>query len=337
VARFNFVPSAYGMLPLTATVQASNTTSDLNPTNDSLTIDVPNPRYTASPAQLSFNLQTVGLAGSTQTIILTSLDQKPLQLALSTTGDFSASASCDADALRCYAVVTFLPTAAGSRNGSLVVTESLGNTVQAIPLSGAGRLAPHLKLSDTELLFVTSVTGQPGPPRIFTIANDGSAPLFLNQFSMAGSFVQTNLCPPSLGPGLSCLVAVSFMAGQMGPADGTLIIYSNAPELFDVISLSGMGVPLLSPDRPSRPTSAPPTASPTAPQSPSAAPISVATVAPRRPARPIVLTGVTREARSGGTAETAPLPSSRVLDFTWPIILQCDWCAPPECNPCKQD
>jgi hypothetical protein len=335
VAHFNFVPSAYGMIALTANAQASDGAPDLNPANNSQTVSIANPRYAVGPAQLNFNLQTVGLASTAQTITFNSLDQKPLQLSFSTSGDFSASTSCDAGALRCYAAVTFLPTGAGSRYGSLVVTESLGETVQAIPLSGTGQLAPHLKLSDTELLFVTSVTGQLGPTRILSVTNDGSAQLFLNQIGIIGSFVQTNMCPPWLAPASSCQIAVSFMAGEMGPANGTLTIYSNAPELFDVVTLSGMGVPLLTPQRPSRPT--PPASSPSAPSAPSAAPIASAPISPVRPVPPIILATTTHKPRIDSTAGKPTPQPPRLLDFTWPIILQCDGCAPPECSQCKQE
>ena len=255
VFRFNFVPSVYGMIPLTVQVRASASTPDVNLSNNTLSLAVTNPRYAISLAQLTFNQQTVGLASSPQTVTFTSLDQNPLQLSFSTDGDFSAASSCDPGALRCYAFVRFSPSAEGTRSGILTVTEAVAATTQPIPLSGTGVLAPDLKLSATQLSFIAGVTGTGTAPDLVTLTNDGSAPLFLVSISVVGSFVQSNQCPPSLLPGQSCQVEVSYVAASAGTFSGNLTIADNTSARATVIPLTGTGIPPVTLSRPSRPSS----------------------------------------------------------------------------------
>lgn len=288
VSRFNFVPSMYGMIPLSIQLQASSTTPDLNPANNTLTLLVANPRYAVSPGQLTFNMQTVNLPSATQTITFTALDQSPLQLSFSASGDFTVTGSCDPSALRCYAYVGFLPTAAGTRNGTLIVTEALAGTSQAIALSGNAVLAPDIKLSDTQLSFIAGVTRGLTGTRDVTITNDGSALLFLVSISVTGSFVQSNQCPPSLLPGESCHIAVSFVAASAGISTGTLTIAHSAASRITVIPLTATGIPLLTLSRPSRPSSGSVSLSSPVPTSQAPVPSGNTTtgVASARPARP---------------------------------------------------
>lgn len=255
IARLNFVPSSYGMIPLTIQVHASAASPDLNNSNDRQSVVLPNPRYSASPSQLNFNNQTVNLLSASQRITFSSLDGRALQLSFSATGDFSATVTCDPGSLRCYADATFSPTSAGTRNGALIVTESTAGTTQTISLSGTGVLAPHVALSTRSLAFVDGVTGKWSAPNNIIVDNDGSAPLFLVSISTAGSFSQTNQCPPVLKPGESCAISVRFLSSQAGTSTGTLTITHNASNLTDVVSLTGLAVPPASLLRPIRPTS----------------------------------------------------------------------------------
>lgn len=280
VSRFNFVPSTYGMIRAAVQVAPADATPDLNSSNNSQTILIANPRYSASPSQLTFNQQIVNLASTTQTITFTSLDQSPLPLSFSTTGDFQATHSCDPGALRCYAYVTFLPTAAGTRAGTLIVTESVGGTMQQIALSGPAILAPHVRLSATALSFANAPTGSPTDSQILTITNDGSAPLFLVKLTLTGNFVQSNHCSASIAPGGTCGIAVSYI-GQTAGATGTLTLWHNAPDLNDIVTLTAVASPMMNPTRPSRPS--PPATSTNQPTVSLSAPSSPVIFRPSRP------------------------------------------------------
>ena len=283
MARFNFLPSTYGAIPMTTEVEADPSTPDLNLANNALTVNIVNPRYNVSPSQLTFNNQIVNLPSSEQTITFSSADQNPLQLSFSVTGDFQVTSACDPGALRCYAYITFLPTAGGTRNGTLSVTEAVAGTVQPIALSGVGILAPHIELSDTDLVFVDGVTGGLGMPHTIGVTNDGSAPLFFVSITITGSFVQANQCPPSLMPNTSCTITIQFRAATAGVFTGSLMLANNASEMFDMISLTATGIPLMNLVRPDRPTAASTTSIAPAPLP---NPISIAT--PSRPSRPLL-------------------------------------------------
>ena len=311
VLRFNFIPSVYGMIPMTVQIKSTTATPDLNASNDSRTIAVANPRYVVSPAQLTFANQPVNVASAAQRITFISLDQQPLQLAASVAGDFYATLSCDQGALRCYADVSFQPVASGSRTGTLLVTEMISGTTQTISLTGSAILAPHARLSDAALTFVAGVPGTATPPRVITVSNDGSASLFLLGITVSGSFFQTDQCPPSLMPAESCNIAVSFLASQAGTISGTLTITDNTSNRVEMVSLTGTGIPLVSLVRPDRGVV---TLTSSAPLSPAAG-----SIQPVRPnGQP---TTQVPSARSTSSATASGLPSRPMTRFGGPPSL----------------
>lgn len=252
VLRFNFVPSSYGMLPITAAIEPDDSTPDLNLANNRLTINIANPRYSITPTQLSFGNQPIGSASLAQRIVFTSLDQQPLALSISSSGDYTAVLSCDAGALRCYADATFKPATAGNGTGILTVTESVANTTEAIPLSGNGVLAPHARLSDHFATFIAGVSPTPTVAHAITLTNDGSSPLFLVSIGVSGQFSQTNRCPASLMPNEACSVLINFVPVSAGMATGFLTISDNTASRVEIVSLLGIGIPLSTLVRPSR-------------------------------------------------------------------------------------
>jgi hypothetical protein len=253
IARFNFIPNTPGMIPLTAKIEAATNTPDLNPANDAFTIRVANPRYSASPAELAFDDQPINFPSAPKRITFTSLDQQPLQLSLGTSGDFAATLTCDPGALRCYADVTLKPTAAGARSGALQVTEGVAGTVQSMPLTGTGILAPHARLSETELVLISGMSAS----HSVTLTNDGTAPLFVVSIAVSGEFGQTKQCPVSLMPGESCSILVSFQPVNSRTSTGQLTIADNSSARTELISLKGFAVPMVVPMRPNRGAAAP--------------------------------------------------------------------------------
>lgn len=287
VLRFNFVPSTYGMVRVMARVQADGSTPDLNPANNRLEFDIANPRYAASAALLSFGSQAVNSASVSQRITFTSLDGQQLQLSASTDGEYVALLSCDPGALRCYADVRFQPAAEGARAGELTLTEALAHTRQCIALTGTGVPAPHAKLSDTAVALVAG--GLSTVSRSITLTNDGSAPLFLVSIGVLGGFGKAIQCPTSLMPGESCSITIIFTPRSPGAATGSLTISDNTPNRVEVVSLTGIGIPLVNLIRPTRGNTAP------------TSPASSGGDAKVQPARPTLQNSATATGKASGT------------------------------------
>ena len=253
VVRFNFVPARHGTLTISAHVEASPSTPDLNPGNDAQTVIVTNPRYRVDPAQLAFPSQIVGIASSPQRVTFTALDGNSLLLSASATGDFRGDSWCDSGGLRCYADVVLFPTVAGTRTGTLMVNEATAGTAENIALSGTAILAPHVHFSTSLLNFGQQFRGGPVPPQTLTLTNDGSAPLFVVSISTSRYFSDSTDCPPTLAPGASCNVSVRFLPSVIGSCSGSLTLADNAASLLDVVALTGTGIPIAILSRPARP------------------------------------------------------------------------------------
>jgi len=93
-----------------------------------------------SPNTLSFPDQTVGTTSASQLVTLTNKGDAPLTIVgIQTTGDFGQTNTCGAGLdieASCTIRVSFVPTAAGVRSGSLNISDNAPNSPQSIQLSG---------------------------------------------------------------------------------------------------------------------------------------------------------------------------------------------------------
>jgi hypothetical protein len=98
---------------------------------------------TISPASLSFSSQGLGSTSPAQTVTLANGTTSAIGIAsVATNGDFAETTTCGASlaaAANCTIGVTFTPTAAGSRTGSLVVTDSGAGSPRTVALTGTGQ------------------------------------------------------------------------------------------------------------------------------------------------------------------------------------------------------
>ena len=97
------------------------------------------------PSLLTFGPQVVGTTSSPQYITLDNAGAWPLSISdVSSTGDFAATDNCMesvAAGKLCAINVTFTPTGAGTRSGTLTITdnsEAVQGTTQTVALTGAG-------------------------------------------------------------------------------------------------------------------------------------------------------------------------------------------------------
>jgi len=95
-----------------------------------------------APASLTYAIEDVGSTTASQNLTLTDSGQGALDIAgISTTGDFVQSNNCPAQlaiGASCTISVTFTPTAAGSRSGSVAINDDAILGPQSIALSGTG-------------------------------------------------------------------------------------------------------------------------------------------------------------------------------------------------------
>jgi hypothetical protein len=160
----------------------------------------------------------------------------------------------------CTVSVTFTPTVTGTRNGQLLVADSLPNSPQTVPLTGTGATAPQPQITFTpaSLSFGNQVLYQTSSPQAVTITN--TAPAGYPNLSVWQAIttdvqefvVQSNNCG-SVPPGGNCAIQVTFAPNAAGSHAATLNWADNAGGGHSV-ALSGGGFAQLSPPTFSIPT-----------------------------------------------------------------------------------
>src|ERR1019366_7730185 len=102
----------------------------------------PAPIAAVTPTSLVFPVQPVTTSSAAQAVILRNSGNAPLTVGtLQITGDFAQVNNCPTSLAAyssCTIDVTFAPTASGSRNGSLTISDNAQGSPQTVNLSGVG-------------------------------------------------------------------------------------------------------------------------------------------------------------------------------------------------------
>ena len=201
---------------------------------------------TLNPASAAFPTTQVGGRSAAQAFTFT--NTSPLLetiTSLTTSGDFQvAPNNCGTIAAggTCVLQVTFNPTAAGMRTGTITVgNSSTANPFLTAALNGTGVSA--LLATPLPLDFGNVDLGGTSVPRPTTFTNYSQHIIGLTAFSVAGDFTFNNQCGPTLQPGAQCMVLVTFRPTALGARTGTLTVTTNDPSTPSVaVPLTGNGV-----------------------------------------------------------------------------------------------
>ncbi len=214
----------------------------------------PAPQAAASLSRTSidFGSQLLGTSSAPQQLVIASSGNAPLSiLALAIAGDFSA-AGCAAGSQiaaggSCVLSVTFLPSATGTRSGSLQIATNAPDSPHTVTLGGTGFAQAGVAFAPASLAFGSIATGASALLRT-EVTNTGLAPLEISSISVAGAaFSQTNTCPATLASGASCDVWVTFAPTTPALHSGELRVASNAPGSPSVAPLEGTATPAVPP------------------------------------------------------------------------------------------
>ena len=161
-----------------------------------------------------------------------------------TSGDFAATNACSSSLAphsSCAITVTFVPTAVGTRNGTLTVSDQV--RTQTVTLSGMGIAPAGVSLTPQTVSFGAIGVGLSGSTQIVTLSNNGGGPLALTAPAVSGDFsIASSTCGPSVGVASTCSFVVAFTPTAAGPRTGTLTLTDNAPSGTQTVALSGTGI-----------------------------------------------------------------------------------------------
>ncbi len=212
------------------------------------------------PASLNFGNVQINTASAAQTITVSNTGNAALVLAtIAVTGDFAKSGGTCANggsvaaAANCTILVTFKPTVAGMRTGSLTITDNAAGSRRTIALSGTGTTAPlpTATLLPTKLTFTDQAVNTTSAAQLATLKNtSASATLNISGITIGGTnsvdFAKTITCGATLAAGASCTVSVTFKPTVAALRTASLNVASNSGAL--ATALEGTGTTIAAPD-----------------------------------------------------------------------------------------
>jgi len=203
------------------------------------------PQITLSATTLSFEQQAVGSTSAAQSVTVANTGQAAYTIAsVAASGDFAETSNCVGSLGMygsCSVSVTFKPTAAGTRTGTLTITDNATGSPQTVALTGTG-IGPAVTLSATTLSFAEQGVGSKSGAQTVTLTNSGQAALTIASIAASGDFAETNTCGSSLVAGATCNIAVTFTPTATGTRSGTLTITDNATGSPQTVMLTGTGI-----------------------------------------------------------------------------------------------
>lgn len=113
----------------------------------------------------------------------------------------------------------------------------------ALLLASPSCLAQTLSFNEVNPIFGAVAVGKSGEPKIISVSNVSSAPIFILQIQATDDFAQGNNCPMWLPEGDACLVYITFTPTATGARTGRLYV-DWAGRGDQSIPLSGFGLPL---------------------------------------------------------------------------------------------
>ncbi len=209
---------------------------------------------TLSPRAITFPDQHVGTISVPEHVTFTNVGDSPLDLrALDSTSDEFAGdiGTCP---LRiephtsCDLAVTFTPTGLGPRSGTLsIYFDSSPESPEQIALTGTGVGWPATAdLSANLIDFGDVLLGGGTTDQTVTLTNKGEVPLTIDRLAITGDrdFGDVIHCgaPPAVPPGGSCQVGANFVPKAGGVRTATILVYDNAADSPQQITVTGRGV-----------------------------------------------------------------------------------------------
>ena len=249
-ANVTFSPTASGARS-GAIIISSNAAS--SPTTVQLT-GTGTTGITVSTSSLTFAAQGISTTSPSQTITVSNFGAAALTISsVVASGDFGATNDCSVPlttGASCHIQVTFTPSAAGNRTGTLTIANNGQSGNPIVSLTGTG-VSGTASASPTSLSFGYQLVSTTSAAKTVTISNTGAASLAISGISASSGFAETHDCGASLAAGSSCHVNVTFTPTANVAVSGTLIVANDGTAGNLNIPLSGTGMPAFSLPAPS--------------------------------------------------------------------------------------
>jgi hypothetical protein len=201
-----------------------------------------------TPGTLTFGATNIGARSGAETATATNSGDESAQIVqVTASGDFQAVSSCGASVAghsACTIAVTFVPTQAGARTGTLTVVTPFETLTSGLTGTGVGTAA--LVLNPGSLAFGTEDLQQRSAPETITVTNAGTAAVTVTGVTTTdvtpgtNDYAATSNCGV-LAAGANCTVSVTFTPSVAGPDAGTLTVAASGLGNGVTAALTGAG------------------------------------------------------------------------------------------------
>jgi Beta-propeller repeat/Abnormal spindle-like microcephaly-assoc'd, ASPM-SPD-2-Hydin len=197
-----------------------------------------------APTSLTFSAQQLGTSSAAQTVTLTNSGNAALSISsIQATGDYSQTNNCPSTlsaGSNCTFNITFTPTVAGTRSGSLSISDNLSNSPQTVALTGNAYVTA-ITAAPASLTFGNQMLNTPSAAQAVTVTNASASSVTVSGVVAAGDFTQTNNCSTIAPNGGTCSISITFTPTSTGIRTGTVTITGNATGSPQTVSLAGTG------------------------------------------------------------------------------------------------
>ncbi|MGO8719312.1 MAG: choice-of-anchor D domain-containing protein [Acidobacteriaceae bacterium] len=205
---------------------------------------VPQTTMTLTPTTLIFSGQPVQSSSSPQTVTVTNTGNTSLTVSnISVAGDFLETDNCSSVIAQngtCQISVTFSPSAAGTRTGTLTVSGNVADGQESVDLTGTGTTQSPIVLLPNSLNFGGQQVATTSAAQQVTISNTSAVSIAFTSENVTGPFaIQTNTCSSTLVTNSACTLAVVFQPTAAGSASGVLTVVTG--QGTESIGLDGNG------------------------------------------------------------------------------------------------
>jgi hypothetical protein len=216
-----------------------------------------NPNLSVSPTTINFanTVIVTSASGTTQTVTISNTGASAFALKLDLSGDFTEATNCGATLSgnsSCTAVISFAPSAPGTRQGLLAVTTGANTSPTAVNLSGVG--TPILPANNGTLDLGSISVGQPvvqwykisQPFSTFTAATSGSdfTVTLVEDIGFGHGNPPPSTFTAATGTCINCWLGVQFQPSLAGIRTASLSLTSSPSGRPYPLTLTGIGLPL---------------------------------------------------------------------------------------------
>ena len=211
---------------------------------------VPGPGVSLSTSTLAFGTELVSTTTPQQGVFLTNNGDTSLDLTSIVASSGFALVTTDTSCpygggsvklqTQCAINISFTPTTTGDLTGTVTITDNALSNPQTIALTGTGIVSAPA-ISPKNLNFTSQLIGTTSASQPVTITNTGTAAMEFSNVAISSGWTQSNNCLPSVGPGSSCTINVTFQPTFSGPVTGAVTITDYAANSPQTVGLTGTG------------------------------------------------------------------------------------------------